>query len=131
MDLFEAPSTTRTPAAHEPLAVRMRPVSLHEYTGQTHILGPGKLLTRAITSDKVSSLVLYGPPGTGKTTLASVISNETRSHFEPLNAVTSNVAEIRKAIDLAKRRFSTDGRRTILFIDEIHRFNKAQQDVLM
>ncbi len=131
MDLFAGQSTTKTSASHEPLAVRMRPASLAEYTGQTHILGPGKLLTRAITSDKISSLVLYGPPGTGKTTLATVISNETKAHFEPLNAVTSNVAEIRKVIDAAKRRLASDGRRTILFIDEIHRFSKSQQDVLM
>ena len=131
MDLFAGQLKTNVPASHEPLAVRMRPVSLAEYTGQTHILGPGKLLTRAITSDKISSLVLYGPPGTGKTTLAAVISNETKAHFEPLNAVTSNVAEIRKVIDAAKRRFAVDGRRTILFIDEIHRFSKSQQDVLM
>ena len=109
----------------------MRPASLKEYAGQTHILGPGKLLTRAIESDRISSLVLYGPPGTGKTTLATVISNETKSFFEPLNAVTSNVAEIRKAIDNAKKRFELKSQRTILFIDEIHRFNKAQQDVLM
>lgn len=106
-------------------------MSLKECVGQEHLLGPGKLLTRAIESDKLSSLVLYGPPGTGKTTLATVISNETKSHFEPLNAITSNVAEIRKAIDQAKKRFALKKQRTILFIDEIHRFNKAQQDVLM
>ncbi len=130
MDLFQEPSK-KGPSSHLPLAVRMRPVSLEEVVGQEHILGPGKLLPRAIKSDKISSLILYGPPGTGKTTLATVISKETKSHFEPLNAVTSNVAEIRKAIDQAKKRFEIRGRKTILFIDEIHRFNKAQQDVLM
>jgi putative ATPase len=128
-DLFGSPQAAE--AKHEPLAVRMRPQTLSEFMGQTHILGPGKLLTRAIESDKISSIVLYGPPGTGKTTLATVISNETKSFFEPLNAVTSNVAEIRKAIDQTKSRFQLKNQKTILFIDEIHRFNKAQQDVLM
>jgi putative ATPase len=128
MDLFEEKKKT---ASHEPLAARMRPRTLAEVVGQEHILGPGKLLTRAIQSDKISSLVLYGSPGTGKTTLASVISNETKSFFEPLNAVSSNVAELRKAIDQAKKRFELKAQKTILFIDEIHRFNKAQQDVLM
>ena len=132
MDLFgqHAEAKARGPKT-EPLAFRMRPRSLGEVAGQTHILGPGKLLTKAIASDKISSLVLYGPPGTGKTSLATVISNETRSHFEPLNAVASNVAEIRKIIAQAKERLRVRGERTILFIDEIHRFNKAQQDVLM
>ncbi|MBI3315690.1 MAG: replication-associated recombination protein A [Candidatus Omnitrophica bacterium] len=129
MDLFEhRESPSRS---YEPLAVRMRPQSLNEFVGQEHILGPGKLLTRAIESDRITSLVLFGPPGTGKTTLASVISKETRSFFHPLNAVASNVSEMRKAIDQAKKRFETKGEKTILFIDEIHRFNKAQQDVLM
>ncbi len=109
----------------------MRPARLSEVFGQGHLLGEGKLLRRAIESDRLASLILYGPPGTGKTTLATVISNETRSYFEPLNAVTSNVAEIRKVIDQAKARLAAQGRKTILFIDEIHRFNKAQQDVLM
>lgn len=130
MDLFESSSNSRS-NSHEPLAVRMRPRSLKEFAGQQHILGPGKLLSRAIMSDKISSIVLYGPPGTGKTTLATVISQETKSFFEPMNAVTSNVAEIRKAIEEAKKRFQIKGQKTILFIDEIHRFNKAQQDVLM
>ncbi len=130
MDLFES-SEKKVGVKHEPLAVRMRPVSLAEYVGQEHILAPGKLLERAVRSDKISSLVLYGPPGTGKTTLASVISNETKSHFESLNAVSSSVAEIRKVIDRAKKRFEMKKQKTILFIDEIHRFNKSQQDVLM
>ena len=130
MDLFETPSK-KTGAKHEPLAVRMRPSSLAEYAGQEHILAPGKLLNRAIHSDKISSIILYGPPGTGKTTLAAVISNETKSYFESLNAVSSSVAEIRKVIDQAKKRFEIKNQKTILFIDEIHRFNKSQQDVLM
>src|SRR3989338_8348203 len=130
MDLFENSPNLKT-QAHEPLAVRMRPTALKDFFGQEHILGPGKLLSRAIASDKISSLIIYGPPGTGKTTLATVISHETKSFFEPLNAVTSNVAEIRKAIENAKKRFALKKQKTILFIDEIHRFNKAQQDVLM
>ncbi len=129
MDLFE--QSPKKMLAHEPLAARMRPVSLEEFVGQSHLLGEGKLLTRAIQSDKISSLIFFGPPGTGKTTLPSVISRETKAYFEPLNAVASNVAEIRKAIEQAHRRFSSSGQKTILFIDEIHRFNKAQQDVLM
>ncbi len=130
MDFFEN-RPKKISHSGEPLAVRMRPRSMKEFVGQSHILGSGKLLTRAIESDRLSSIVLYGPPGTGKTTLASVISTETRSHFEPLNAVSSNVAEIRKAIVEAKHRRDTKAQKTILFIDEIHRFNKAQQDVLM
>ncbi|OIO39263.1 MAG: AAA family ATPase [Candidatus Omnitrophica bacterium CG1_02_46_14] len=130
MDLFES-SLKFKPSLHEPLAARMRPNSLKEFIGQQHILGPGRLLSRAIQSDTLSSIVLYGPPGAGKTTLAAVISNETESFFEPLNAVTSNVAEIRKAIDQAKKRFEMKRQKTILFIDEIHRFSKSQQDVLM
>ena len=129
MDLFE--DSRKTGAKHEPLAVRMRPAFLAEVVGQEHLLAPGKLLNRAIQSDKISSLILYGPPGTGKTTLASVISNETRSHFESLNAVSSSVAEIRKVIEQAKKRFEMKSQKTILFIDEIHRFSKSQQDVLM
>ena len=120
-----------SPGAKAPLAARMRPRVLEEYAGQTHILGPGKLLTRAIDADRLSSLVLYGPPGCGKTTLAHLISRKTESHFERLNAVSSNVEELRKVLTASRHRLATAGRRTILFIDEIHRFNKAQQDVLM
>ena len=129
MDLFEA--SRKVDAKHEPLAVRMRPASLADYVGQEHILAPGKLLNRAIHSDKLTSIILYGPPGTGKTTLGTVISHETKSHFESLNAVSSSVAEIRKVIEQAKKRFEMKAQKTILFIDEIHRFNKSQQDVLM
>lgn len=130
MDLFE--KTTKKKASRElPLAVRMRPRNLDEFTGQKHILGPGKLLTRAILSDRISSLILYGPPGTGKTGLAYVISNLTLSHFERINAVTSSVSELRKMISAAIQRKDALGRKTILFIDEIHRFNRAQQDVVL
>ncbi|MEW5894891.1 MAG: replication-associated recombination protein A [Candidatus Omnitrophota bacterium] len=114
-----------------PLSVRMRPQVLEEYAGQRHILGEGKLLTRAIESDRISSLILYGPPGTGKTTLAYCISNKTDAIFERVNAVASNVEELRQIISGAQNRRLTSGRKTIVFIDEIHRFNKAQQDVLM
>jgi putative ATPase len=113
-----------------PLAVRMRPQKLSDVIGQPHILGEGKLLRRTIQLQRWTSMIFYGPPGSGKTTLAVVISRETRARFVSLNAVTSNVAEIRKVIEEAKYRLQ-NGRKTILFIDEIHRFNKAQQDVLM
>lgn len=114
-----------------PLSVRMRPRNLDEYVGQSHILGEGSLLARAIAADRITSLVLYGPPGTGKTTLAHCISAKTDAVFERVNAVASNIEELRKVIAAAQNRRLASGRRTILFIDEIHRFNKAQQDVLM
>ncbi|MDD4879036.1 MAG: replication-associated recombination protein A [Candidatus Omnitrophica bacterium] len=128
-DLFE--KKKRDSSKPEPLAVRMRPRALKEFTGQGHIIGPGKLLTRAIEADTIVSLVLYGPPGTGKTTLAHVVSNATKAEFVQLNATTSNVQELRKEIEAAKQRRALYDKKTILFIDEIHRFNKAQQDVLM
>ena len=114
-----------------PLSVRMRPRSLEEYVGQEHIVGEGKLLTRAVESDRLSSLILYGPPGTGKTTLAHCISQRTNAQVERINAVSANVDDLRRVIAASQNRFTTTGRKTILFIDEIHRFNKAQQDVLM
>jgi putative ATPase len=113
-----------------PLAARMRPRSLDEYFGQAHILAPGKLLRRAIESDRLTSIILYGPPGSGKTSLAQIIAATTKSHFERLSGVESSVADVRRVAAAAFRRRST-GERTILFIDEIHRFNKAQQDVLL
>lgn len=128
-DLFQ--SNKKSTSGPQPLAARMRPRTLGEFIGQRHILGEGKLLTRSILSDRFTSIILYGPPGTGKTTLACVISNVTKSYFSEINAVASNVAELRKAIDAAKKRFTADGHKTVLFIDEIHRFNKAQQDILM
>ena len=131
-DLFTTPAAlSGKPNPAEPLAARMRPRSLEEVAGQQHILAPGKLLRRAIESDRFTSLIFYGPPGTGKTTLASVIARTTGSRFESLNGVESNVAEIRAKIDQARTWRDLRGETTILFIDEIHRFNKAQQDVLL
>jgi putative ATPase len=114
-----------------PLATRMRPRTLDDFVGQRHILAEGKLLWRAIKADRISSIILYGPPGTGKTSLAQVIANATKSKFEGLSGVESNVADIRRVIATAANRLANSGQRTILFIDEIHRFNKAQQDVLL
>jgi len=114
-----------------PLATRLRPQTLEDFVGQRHILAPGKLLWRAIKADRISSVILYGPPGTGKTSLAQVIANATKSKFERLSGVDSNVADIRRVIAGAANRLANSGTKTILFIDEIHRFNKAQQDVLL
>lgn len=114
-----------------PLAVRMRPKTLDEILGQDHLLGKGKLLRRTLESDRLTSLILYGPPGTGKTTLALVIARMTAAHYVSINAVLSNVAEMRKIQDEARKLLRRDRRKTVLFIDEIHRFNKAQQDILM
>ena len=115
----------------KPLAARMRPKTIQDVIGQSHIIAPGKLLRRAIEADQVSSLIFYGPPGTGKTTLAKVIARSTRSHFSELNAVTAGVADIRKVVEEAKERLVMEGLRTTLFVDEIHRFNKSQQDALL
>ncbi|MDA8353420.1 MAG: AAA family ATPase [Firmicutes bacterium] len=114
-----------------PLAARMRPRTLDEMVGQSHILGPGKLLRRSIEADQLSSIILYGPPGTGKTTLAKVIANTSQAHFEQLNAVTAGVGDIRRLTQEAKERLGMYSQRTLLFIDEIHRFNKSQQDALL
>jgi putative ATPase len=129
-NLAAAPAET-APARHVPLAARMRPRNLSEYTGQTHILGPGQLLRRAIEADRIQSLIFYGPPGTGKTSLAQIIARQTRSKFERLSGVESNVADMRRVLAAAGNRLENSGQPTILFIDEIHRFNKAQQDVLL
>lgn len=128
-DLFPAPKVAL--ASDAPLATRMRPTTLRDYVGQQHILGQGKLLRRAIEADRISSLLLFGPPGTGKTTLAHVIAGTSRSRFERLSGVESNVGDIRRVIAGAAMRRQNDGAHTILFVDEIHRFNKAQQDVLL
>ena len=109
----------------------MRPRTLDEYIGQTHILGPGQLLRRAIEADRIQSLIFYGPPGTGKTSLAHIIARQTRSKFERLSGVESNVADMRRVLSAAVNRLENTGQTTILFIDEIHRFNKSQQDVLL
>lgn len=114
-----------------PLAARMRPRTLDEIVGQSHILGHGKLLRRSIEADQLSSILLYGPPGTGKTTLAKVIANTTQARFEQLNAVIAGVAEIRRITRDAKEQLGMYNLRTLLFIDEIHRFNKSQQDALL
>jgi len=114
-----------------PLADRMRPRTLEDIIGQDHIVGPGRLLRRAIQADRLSSIILYGPPGTGKTSLASVIANTTRAAFENLNAVLSGVKDIREVIDRSDERYRLYGKRTILFVDEVHRWNKAQQDALL
>ena len=114
-----------------PLAARMRPRTLDEFVGQDHVLGPGRLLRRAIQADQLSSLILCGPPGTGKTTLAMVIANTTRSRFVTLNAVLAGVKDIREVTAVAQEERDLYGRRTILFVDEVHRWNKAQQDALL
>lgn len=129
MDLFE--DKIKTNNKDFPLAVRMRPCTLDEFTGQEHILGKGKLLRRAIEADRLASVILFGPPGVGKTSLAWCIANITKSNYIAINATTSNVEELRKVIAQAKFKKSSTGERSILFIDEIHRFNKAQQDVLL
>ena len=118
-------------AERAPLADRLRPRTLDEFVGQEEILGEGKLLRRAIQADRVTSVVFYGPPGTGKTTLARIIANTTEAHFTSMNAVLSGVKDIREAIAEAQKRLELHGRRTILFVDEVHRFNKAQQDALL
>jgi putative ATPase len=110
----------------------MRPRTLEEFLGQTEIVGAGKLLRRAIETDRLfSSLIFWGMPGTGKTTLAMIIANMTRAHFEPLNAVLAGVADLRRIVDEARERQKLYGQRTILLVDEIHRWNKAQQDGLL
>src|SRR5262245_46110926 len=139
-DLFASASAS-TPAGseaaaidttrHQPLAARMRPRDLTEFAGQSHILGPGQLLRRAIEADRIQSLIFYGPPGTGKTSLAQIIARKTKSKFERLSGVESNVADMRRVLAAAANRLENKGQTTILFIDEIHRFNKAQQDVLL
>ena len=141
VDLFTAPVLPDPASAEEPrpaayatsapLAARMRPRDLAEYAGQSHILAPGQLLRRAIEADRVQSLIFYGPPGTGKTSLAQIIAAQTRAKFERLSGVESNVADMRRVLSGASNRLLNTGQPTLLFIDEIHRFNKAQQDVLL
>ena len=133
-DLFrveEEVKAVKAPTASSPLAARMRPRTLEEFVGQQHILAPGKLLRRAIEADRLPSVILSGPPGTGKTTLAQIIAAMTQAKFERLSGVESNVADMRKVVAAAANRIRTSGQKTILFVDEIHHFNKAQQDILL
>src|SRR5262245_8457174 len=131
--LFPPPAepVSDAPAAHAPLADRVRPRTLDEILGQDDVLGPGKPLRRAIDADYVRSLILWGPPGSGKTTLAQVIRRTTRAHFESMSAVLTGVKELREVLKAAEARRKREARRTIVFIDEIHRYNKAQQDALL
>jgi putative ATPase len=130
MDLF-ADSRQKNLDRVAPLAVRMRPRSLDEFAGQLHFLGPGKLLRRMLEADRLTSIIFYGPPGTGKTTLAKLIAIYTKSHFEQVNAAGVGVKEVRTILDAAKEKLGNGGKRTVLFLDEIHRFNRAQQDILL
>ncbi|HEY3660488.1 MAG TPA: replication-associated recombination protein A [Candidatus Udaeobacter sp.] len=130
-DLFEETQDVETENTAAPLATRMRPRSLEEFVGQEHILGPGKLLRRAIEADRLPSVIFYGPPGSGKTTLARVIAEMTHAKFVRISGVESNVAEMRRVLAAATNRLRTSGQKTILFVDEIHHFNKAQQDILL
>ena len=130
MDLFDYMKET-TMEKESPLASRMRPTTLDEVVGQEHIIGPGKLLYRAIKADKLGSVIFYGPPGTGKTTLARVIANTTSAEFTQLNATTAGKKDMEEVVKEAQQRIGMYGKKTILFVDEIHRFNKGQQDYLL
>jgi len=130
MDLF-AEQRDRALKRVQPLAVRMRPTTLDEFAGQSQFLGPGKLLRRLLDADRLSSAIFYGPPGTGKTTLASIIAQYTSAAFESKNAAAIGVKDVREVLERAKGRLETSDQRTVLFLDEIHRFNRAQQDVLL
>ena len=129
-DLFSDAAKQRLPQV-APLALRMRPSSLEEFVGQEHVLGEGSALRLAIEEDRVGSAIFYGPPGSGKTTLARIIARMTGAEFEELSAVSATVAQVREVLAAARERLGANGRRTILFLDEIHRFNKAQQDALL
>lgn len=129
-DLFTASVEERI-ASRAPLAARMRPTSLDEVVGQDHLVGPSGPLRRLIESDRLASIILWGPPGTGKTTLAELVASTTKRNFERLSAVTAGVKDIREVIDAAKRRLTIDDRGTVVFVDEIHRFNTTQQDALL
>jgi putative ATPase len=129
VDLFEDKSIAQQ--INRPLADRIRPETLSDFIGQRHLLGQGKMLRRAIESDRLVSMILWGPPGTGKTTLARIIANHTKSEFFTLSAVTSGVADLRRIIATARKNQETGGSRSILFIDEIHRYSKSQQDALL
>jgi putative ATPase len=130
IDLFDDFRETNLRKA-QPLAARMRPRTLDEFVGQEHFLGPGKLLRRLLLADRLASVIFYGPPGTGKTALAGVIARHTHCHFRPLNAVAAGIKDVREVLEQARRNLEETGQRTILFVDELHRFNRAQQDVLL
>ena len=130
VDLF-ADSRQKNLERAAPLAARMRPRTLDEFVGQQHFLGPGKLLRRMLEADRLTSVIFYGPPGTGKTTLAQLIAQYTKSHFDQMNAAGVWVKEVRGILEAAKERLANGGKRTVLFLDEIHRFNRAQQDILL
>ncbi len=130
MDLFQD-SRRRNLDRVAPLAVRMRPQSIEEFVGQEHFLGPGKLLRRMLQADRLTSVIFYGPPGTGKTTLAQLIAKYSSAHFEQVNAGAVGVKEVRTILDAARDKLAAGGQRTVLFLDEIHRFNRAQQDILL
>jgi len=129
-DLFSDAARERLPAV-APLALRLRPKTLDEFVGQRHVLDEGSALRRAISEDRVGSTILYGPPGSGKTTLARIVAGATGAEFEELSAVSASVADVRSVLARAREHLGAGGRRTILFLDEIHRFNKAQQDALL
>ncbi len=131
MDLFDDTPTSPAALPNTPLAARMRPTTLEEFVGQARILGPESLLRRAIEEDALTSVIFFGPPGVGKSTLAGIIAGRTQSHFEPFSAVTQGIPDLRKAIEAASTRRRLYGKKTVLFIDEIHRFNKTQQDALL
>ncbi|MGH9100175.1 MAG: AAA family ATPase, partial [Acidimicrobiales bacterium] len=128
--LFEAAAEERL-RSRAPLAARLRPRTLGEVMGQRHLVGPGAPLRVLVESDRLGSVVLWGPPGSGKTTLARLVADATQKEMVALSAVTAGVKDVREAIDGARRRLGEQGRGTILFLDEVHRFNKAQQDVLL
>jgi len=130
MPLFDLPEEKDLPQ-DMPLAARMRPQTFAEFVGQEHLVAEGRVLRKCIEADQLPSMVLWGPPGSGKTTLAYLIANVTKAHFSPLSAVSAGVADLRRVIGEAKKRLKSSGQRTILFIDEIHRFNKAQQDAVL
>ncbi|GAI53052.1 unnamed protein product [marine sediment metagenome] len=130
MDLFEY-QFKQQKSQEAPLAARIRPAALHEFVGQEHLIGEGHVLRKAIEAGKIPSLILWGPTGSGKTTLAYIIANTTQAHFSPVSAVSAGVADLRRIIEEAKERGKLYQQKTILFIDEIHRFNKAQQDAVL
>src|SRR5512143_3938386 len=130
MDLFDA-KTTAEQLREAPRAERIRPQTLEEFMGQEHLLGEGKLLRRLIETDQLTSLIFWGPPGSGKTTLARIIANATRSHFIFFSAILSGIKDIREVVKEAEEEFKYRGKKTILFVDEIHRFNKSQQDAFL